>query len=274
MRVVACMIVNTGAAKFLPFSLSAVYGWADEILIIGGCDRRWVDIGAGKDTGFSMDGVEIIVNVFPDPQKKIRFVTPKVYPHRNAQRDEYLKRVENGDLVFIVDADEFYHNDDIKTIKGVFYNNKDALFVKYGFYQFYSFTRRWPKIPIMERVFRKQDGMHYPDKDTGQSIVMGDGTAMWGIKDQRCVVFGSVFCYHYANVRDDDVMMDKILFHRQRDNKMKNIGKLSDKEVGMMWREVGETGIKVRFDEHPKYAQAMIKSGIFPCHSVNALWDC
>ena len=128
MKVWACIIVSTGAAPFLPFVIGGAYKHVDKIVVVEGCDEWWARIGAAHPDGRALDHSGDVARMLPDPEKKIKVLGPTVFPHKNAQRDAYLNVVPEGDLVFLLDSDEFYTDVDWQTIIGVFRQQEDLLF--------------------------------------------------------------------------------------------------------------------------------------------------
>lgn len=108
-------IIALNEAEYLRSTLDQVYHWdaCHEIIIVEGSDRLYPKEHLSPD-GLSGDGTTEIIRNYPDPKKKIKYISG-VYTDKIEQRNEYAKRI-TGNYALILDADEFYTRDDLDRI--------------------------------------------------------------------------------------------------------------------------------------------------------------
>lgn len=106
-------IIALNEAKLITANLAQHYSWADQIVVVEGCDvlypRRNV-----SESGLSTDGTAAAVESFPDPEGKIRLIQhgwagdPDVPGSGKVElRNRYAELAPDGILI-VIDADEFY----------------------------------------------------------------------------------------------------------------------------------------------------------------------
>jgi glycosyltransferase involved in cell wall biosynthesis len=107
-KVSVCMIV-LNEAEYITHTLRQIYNWdcCHEIIIVEGSVALYPRENLAPD-GLSGDGTTALIKAFPDPEKKIVYVSG-TFADKVAQRNEYAKRV-TGTHVLVLDADEFYTN--------------------------------------------------------------------------------------------------------------------------------------------------------------------
>lgn len=113
MKIAFGMIVFEGD-YVLRECLKQVYPFASQILISEGPVKYWQD--KGKET--SEDETNLILDNFPDPEKKIKIIHGK-FSEKDDQCNSYVKFLNDDiDYLWNLDSDEVYKTDDIlKTIE-------------------------------------------------------------------------------------------------------------------------------------------------------------
>ena len=116
-KTVAIGTILLNEQKFIGLSLYQHYDFCDKwVLVEGTClgyPTRKV-----TENGFSKDLTPKIIEIFPDPKNKIRYIQYgwTTYDGEDAKselRNEYLKYI-NEDILIVLDADEFYKYEDLK----------------------------------------------------------------------------------------------------------------------------------------------------------------
>jgi hypothetical protein len=108
------------------------YDFADRIVVVEGADRLYPKTRVTKD-GLSVDRTAEIVRDFHDPDGKIRFVqhgwSSMTGEHAKVElRNQYMRRLEEG-LLIVVDADEFYCHEDLRTAIGLMKTDRYAAMI-------------------------------------------------------------------------------------------------------------------------------------------------
>lgn len=277
MKLVAAMIVSSDA-MFLRYSLPALRRNVDHVVVVEGCDQRWVAKGNANPDGSSVDGTaQIIKNEIlrtDNDLAPITYIAPQIYKHRNDQRQRCLNEIRRvgGDVCLVVDADEFYLSESFAKIRECF-SSTNIICARWPFFNFYTFVRRFPNISPMERCFRVRDDMSYPDVGSGQYIVLNDGSKIW---DDTRVIEG-VACYHYNRVFDGEKLINKMRFYFERDcglgvNLPIPSGMLSE-EDRMAILKMRSGGVFVPLDEQPVLARMLPFTSIAPMTSISSLAD-
>jgi len=108
-RVVVCMIACS-EEEFVASAIESVYALADRIVIVEGGTRFAVGAGLCDDAGRSTDDTVFEIESVCDPDRKIEVVRSPGRPWRDKSemRDEYVKRLEPGDWMLLLDADEVF----------------------------------------------------------------------------------------------------------------------------------------------------------------------
>ena len=277
LRLVVGIIVSSDAA-FLEYSLPAVRPFVDHIVIVEGCDARWVRIGNAKDDGSSLDNTSSVIKAEQDRHGEglasITYIEPKVYPHRNAQRQRCLDEMEKqgAEICLILDADEFYHPSSFHRIKEAF-SETDIVCARWPFFNFYTYTRRFLDIQPMERCFRLLPGMKYPDIESGQYLMLESGEKIW----DNTKTINSVVCYHYNRILDGSRLVHKMRFYFERDYGLSesipipaNI--LSSDDRAAITKDPS-AGVLVPLENQPPFAQFLIYSQIAPETSAATMAD-
>jgi hypothetical protein len=112
-RVTVGMIVLNGA-PFVDYAVRQVYPWADEIIVVEGASQ-FAKHAATPDA-HSLDDTLARLAAIDDPEKKIRVVTREgFWPEKTEQTNGYTA-LATGELIFMVDSDEFYHPEQARTL--------------------------------------------------------------------------------------------------------------------------------------------------------------
>ena len=109
MKIAFGMIVFEGD-YVLKECLESVYPYASQILIAEGPVQYWQDQGRTTST----DNTNLILNNFPDPEKKIKIVHGQ-FTEKDQQCNAYMKFLnEDIDYLWNLDSDEVYKSKDIE----------------------------------------------------------------------------------------------------------------------------------------------------------------
>jgi hypothetical protein len=84
-------------------AIASVYDHVDEVIIAYGPTELWKKVPP--------DGSLDLIKSFPDPHKKIKLITKKVWKNKQEMRQACQKKM-TGNYLLIIDADEIYHDVD------------------------------------------------------------------------------------------------------------------------------------------------------------------
>jgi hypothetical protein len=119
---------------FIKYQLDSIYKFAHEIIIIEGAYKKFAHAavyGRSKD-----DTIKTIEN-YNDIENKIRLIANDgYYDDRKEMCNEFLKHV-TGDVIWQVDADEFYSNETHLYIKKMFKTDPKLDLVSFNFQNYY-----------------------------------------------------------------------------------------------------------------------------------------
>ncbi len=139
-------IIVLNGEPFTCYCINALYRHAHEIIISeGACEGSR---GVANPDGHSRDGtLEILREIkrYKDPENKITIVTAEDEGHRNGfwpgekheQSRSYAKRA-TGDYLWQVDIDEFYRDDDIKSVTQILENDPGITAISFKQKQFWG----------------------------------------------------------------------------------------------------------------------------------------
>jgi hypothetical protein len=131
-RVTFGIIVLNGE-PFVRYNLRALYPFAHQIIVVEGAVSSAACI-ATQD-GHSTDGTRETLARFKDeedPENKLLIVTKETFWHEKKEQSQAFAQRATGDYLWIVDIDEFYHADDMRTVLGMLqaHPNISAVFFK------------------------------------------------------------------------------------------------------------------------------------------------
>lgn len=202
---------------WIEYNLRQHYDLADEIVIVEGAVPQAIADGLADEGGYSVDRTRELIENFPDPENKIKYLRVGKVKHRNALRSKYLDQV-TGDWILIIDADEFYRKKDFDYIRESI-DKADSEGFEMIWYDFNSFAD-WEygaRTAPMERLFKRQDGLEYPDRDTGQSLFK-KGQKIWSQPKYPL----DIRCWHYNRVHESkDRLFRKMKYYEERDHNRK-----------------------------------------------------
>tara|TARA_R110002020_G_scaffold268819_3_gene484109 strand:- start:47581 stop:48420 length:840 start_codon:yes stop_codon:yes gene_type:complete len=140
---VACYsVLNEG--DFLGYSLESVLPWVDKVIIVEGAYKNHVPSNRGKTTSID-NTVEVIKGFLDNP--KVTYVHASMQ-NQNRQRDQYLKYLETGDIMLMVDGDELYCERDLSFIRNKFNNDQGLTWMKIKHVAFSKdFRHHWAGYP-------------------------------------------------------------------------------------------------------------------------------
>lgn len=278
LKMAAAMIVSSDG-KWLANSLPALRPHVDHVVIIEGCDERWVRMGNAHPDGASLDNTTEVIRaemaITRPGLAPITYVEPKVYPHRNAQRDAYLDilREKGFDICFVVDCDEFYFPESFARVRAAFEADPDMDCAGWPFWNFYTFTRRTEETPEMERCFRIRDGYHYQNRESGQAVRDSNNVAIWTRRKR----LEGIVCYHYNYVASGRDLLHKLRFYYERDGGAPeggaiNLSLVGDNTLNSITKNPFG-GVYVPLKAQPPVARDLIYSGIANETALHSLLD-
>lgn len=107
------------AEPFIVYQLDSIYDHAHQIIIVEGAYERFKH--AATPGGRSQDNTLDIINNYPDPQKKLHVIAEygHFYSGRTDMCNAFMPHV-TGDVLWQIDADEFYHGETHEYVKRLF----------------------------------------------------------------------------------------------------------------------------------------------------------
>lgn len=200
---------------WMKYNLQQHYDLADKIIIVEGAVPEFVELGLANSDGSSIDDTADIIENFPDPKNKIKFIRAGLKENRNQLRQVTLDNVET-DWCIIIDADEFYHTKDFKKIKEAI-NIVDDTYcgLKYSFLSFKDFNSYVVDSP-MERAFKYCPNLYYKNINSGQSLFK-DFSPYW---EKGKLYSIPIFCYHYHRIgsTEQNKVVKKVKYYLNRDH--------------------------------------------------------
>jgi len=234
MKITAGMIVFN-AEKFAPVGmlqaqLEQLYFLADQIVIVEGATKsdnktHYFDGDATwcTEDGKSNDSTVSIIKNFPDPQNKIILVEAKGFWNGKTQMCNEWSKVANGDYIWQIDVDEFYHKKDILKIKNILqkYEPNAVHFFANHFWGDYfncideSCPYTWGNNLPWRRIFRHKPGSKWQSHEP-PVYLLPDGTdcnTLQLIPREETLKVG-LKMFHYSYVTPEQISF-KARFYKQ-----------------------------------------------------------
>jgi len=115
---------------FITYQLESIYAHAHEIIIVEGAYKKFA---FATNNGRSQDSTLQSIRAFPDPENKIKLIVKDYfYIDRMEMCNEFMHHV-TGDVIWQIDADEFYHDYTHGDIKKIFSNDPELDTVSFNF---------------------------------------------------------------------------------------------------------------------------------------------
>jgi len=261
-------MIAFNCARWLPATLAQVAFWADRIIVVHGCTPEMVQMGLAHASGDSIDDTSEVLGAQALLYPNLEIVEAGVQPHRNALRNLYLSRCVT-DWLLVLDHDEFYAPESLELIKAEA-ENASRICIASRWHEYYLWTRRYEQDgPPMERIVRLEQGMEYPDLNSGQFIVRRDGSKIWSQAHYR----PEIICHHYNRVLDPGDLALKLAYYANRDlNQPLCVALRTPKELIALRKSAGG-GVFVPLADQPPAARNLLQSEIAPLGSCLALLD-
>jgi glycosyltransferase involved in cell wall biosynthesis len=161
-------IIALNAQPFLEYNLRALYPFAHELIVVEGAVRTAVAISSSD--GHSTDDTVQMLEAFQrneDRDKKLRIVYAKdegyvdgFWPEKDEMSQAYAKRAK-GDWLWQVDSDEFYLEDDLRTVVSMLEAHPEIDAVSFPYYEFFgsfgsTISGVWhiKEHPLFHRLFK------------------------------------------------------------------------------------------------------------------------
>lgn len=246
-------------ADFLHESLVSIYPYVDKIVILEYClesMRKIIRSDRITKDGLSVDGTTEIIRSFPDPDNKIRY-RPVGFMHgdESIPYQMIVDLMEVGDYAWVIDGDIVYPKNLAENIQR-WVNSKeyDVIWVpeRVFFHDLYHEQHNF--FAHHQRVFKKPHAtafyfpgcfeVHWLEYEEG---VTDKALRFYG-RDTRCRFQGNIwkeypskvcdhtvdgFAYHYALVRDNQRMLEKLLW--QYEMIERQWGNSDERKVCIKW---------------------------------------
>ena len=136
MKISYAMNVVNGE-PFIKYQLDSIYKFAYEIIIVEGAYKKFAH---ATNNGRSKDKTLEIIRSYPDIEDKIKLIVNKgYYEDRMEMCNEFLKHI-SGDIIWQVDADEFYKEETHTHIYELFKNDDELDMVSFNFQDYFAST--------------------------------------------------------------------------------------------------------------------------------------
>lgn len=225
-------------ADFLKESLESIYDYADKIVILEYClesMKRIIRPDRVTEHGLSVDGTTEIIKEFPDPKKKIEY-RPVGFIHgdESIPYQMIVDLSEVGDYIWVLDGDIVYPPQLCRKIrKWVDSGEYDVIWVPERVFFHDLYHEQVNFFTDHQRVFRKPSRMsfyfpgcfevHWIEPEDGvfhkalrfygrDSIGSFQGGKRIEYPSKICHPEEDGFAYHYALVRDNQRMLEKLLW--------------------------------------------------------------
>lgn len=228
---ISAMIICLNESVWLESCIRGIYNHVDEIIIVEGMAQIIHELGCN----FDKETIESVKKI-EDKQSKIKIFEKMYFLNKIEQREFALQKC-SGEWIFIVDADEFYKEKDLITLRQMVQYADDScrmiVFPHINFYHFGSYVNKL----YMERLFRyKRNEMGYWGKDEeGQNIYDKKLGKLWGDIDfkngnQKEFLFPKdVCCYHYSKLKSKSYLVSREEYYESRENKTLSKAELKNK---------------------------------------------
>jgi len=201
-KLVKCLAVHN-EEDWVEFNLANNYDEFDIIRVIEGAV-----VGRPNSTedGGSTDRTLDIIRNFPDPKGKIElYRLGRHFKSLEEQKQIFLEFANEGEWLFIVDCDEFYHEGDVSCVRKAIKNHPAATEFIPTFLHFYRDFKHikaphpeWQ--PQHQRIFRYQAGLRY---HTHPICTDGMGKCTYFSEEYqpRRLTLPHIHIYHYGHAR-------------------------------------------------------------------------
>lgn len=211
---------------WIEYNLANCYDEFDKIRVIEGAVK-----GRPNSTpdGHSTDRTREIIRNFPDPDNKIELLTRnKHWDSLEQLKQVFLDVAQDGEWLFIVDADEFYMEGDINRIRKFIKNkpNSAAEFIPVFLHFYRDFWHlkaphpEWQ--PQHQRIIKYEPGMRY---HTHPVATLHDGKCSYfdpSMQSKRFTLPINIF--HYGHAKKQALHKEKAEFYKTELKKFEGRG--------------------------------------------------
>jgi len=162
-------IIVLNGQPFVKYCLRQIYPFAHEIIVVEGACVNAKSI-ATKD-GHSTDGTLRVLKEFKkeeDYDNKLKIITKKGFWSEKDEQSRAYAKVITGDYLWQVDIDEFYKEEDIKTMLKILQQDPKITAISFKQISFWGdikyYTDGWflkHQFPLVYRVFKFNKGYKY-----------------------------------------------------------------------------------------------------------------
>lgn len=215
---ISVLMMTFQGMEYLPYSLKAIYDFADEIILCDGIIDRFnlqnnIDFRAN---GGSTDGTDEFVKNFDDKDKKIKYKIGH-WKYEKEKR-QYMLNYATGDWMMVVDIDEIYKPEHLDWIKEYINNRKDLKAIWISHYRFcldFQHYYLWG-CNVFQKMFpgNKLYGLRdiwYPGKKVFK-YPFHESKNISRKEFDKYLVFphiDNIVCYHYSNICTEDKAIKK-----------------------------------------------------------------
>lgn len=203
-------------ADWIEYVLANNYDEFDKIRVVeGAVEGRPLSTVDGHSTDKTVD----LIKNFPDPQNKIElYQLSRPFKSLEEQKQIFLDVANDGEWLFIVDADEFYLEGDINRARKAILSRPSATELIPTFLHFYrdfkhirDFGPEW--VLNHQRIIKFQKGMRYHTHpvatfETGQCTYFDPGIQLFRY-------FVPIFIYHYGHAKGPQFHQMKKEFYQK-----------------------------------------------------------
>jgi len=208
---VSVMMLAFNADLFLQPSLQSIYPIADEIFVVEGAVPQ-AAFSATKN-GHSTDRTLYTLAEFPDPMHKIRVITNKgFWPNKDVMCNQAAE-CASGDLLWQVDADEVYLEEDVEKVTRFF---DDHMEVTVGTFPVYHFWHNFHTVTCgghwmspFTRVYRSERGSSWQSHEP--PVLLNAQGIPWSSLGE-IHHFEDIHIFHYSYVTPEQALWKSRFF--------------------------------------------------------------
>ena len=197
-------------AEYVCNMLDSLYPICDYIVIVEACTPWYREFSTA--VGGSTDGTTEILENYPDPGRKLRYLPLGFVDSLIVARNLYLQEIPAESLILVTDGDEGWIADDIRRGKIYLSEHPEVEGVQADLYQFWGdFRTYWhfPNNPMACRLFRRGT-IRYGDEPGREWLDHPSNRPRVG---EFAILDPPLRLFHYQNVRSGRRIYQKVLYY-------------------------------------------------------------
>ena len=202
---------------YLDAALKGIYDIAHEIIIVEGAVKEFMF--AANPDGSSTDKTVEIINSFPDPLQKIRFIQGK-WDNKMHMQNVIAEHV-TGDIYLKLDSDEFYHINELEWLLNLYREDKNLWIIRYKFNHFWhskdhiAVDSQWES--RMNRICRwRKDFRHSLTDPRGFNYFVDSKGVRVDAPTYKVLELDDRLVYHFAYVKPKRKVQEKLKYYSTR----------------------------------------------------------